>query len=395
MMRNEMYIPKTITVGFQKRSDTFTGKLAYVIYRDHKNKLRKEGSWNGWRDKSIEAVTFDNEPTPGFTLNKGVQRDGYWGNGRSVIRVWDPRDFEFEISVDNLIGILMHSDVSKRDITEPCVFAWYGTELVLLPTNSVEYQESVKYTEKQTVKFSTKSLVVGHTYEQRRGGTDVVYLGRLETYTKKLVTAHDGVTMVNFASKGLAHRFITTDGSERFAPTPSALISRELSDELHPEFATLMDKYFASETAQPVVGLTINPRGGDRYYSDKYIKIDDNTFMSLTYAHNYGGWGRPATASLTISEVVQWDPATHMITRTSPQRSAQVALGVPRGVVDKLEQLKPIYDERVKVASAETNRYVDHSAIISQIAKEQGAGILQLVLTDGKLVDTDYSLFYK
>ena len=47
-----IYIPKKIKVGYQDRSDTYTGKLAYVIYYDEKNKLRKEKSWNGWRRSS-------------------------------------------------------------------------------------------------------------------------------------------------------------------------------------------------------------------------------------------------------------------------------------------------------------------------------------------------------
>lgn len=46
-----IFIPKKINVGFQKRDDTYTGKLAYIIYYDETGKLRKETSWNGWRDK--------------------------------------------------------------------------------------------------------------------------------------------------------------------------------------------------------------------------------------------------------------------------------------------------------------------------------------------------------
>ena len=144
-MKTNLFIPTKIKVGFQKRTDTFTGKLAYVIYYDEKGKIRKETSWSNWRDDKIEAVEFDNTARNGFLFNKGIKRDGYhWGSGRSVIRVYDPRDFEFEITVDNLIGILMHSDVSKRDIVENCVYAWTGGDLVLLPTNSEEYRQSVE-----------------------------------------------------------------------------------------------------------------------------------------------------------------------------------------------------------------------------------------------------------
>ena len=124
-MKSNLFIPKKIHVGFQNRSDTYTGKLAYVIYEDEKGKLRKETSWNSWRDKNIEVKVLDNKPINGFTFNKDIRRESYyWGNGRNVFRVYDQRDFEFEISAGNLVGILAHSDISKREITEECVFAW-------------------------------------------------------------------------------------------------------------------------------------------------------------------------------------------------------------------------------------------------------------------------------
>ena len=35
-----IYIPEKIKVGYQNRNDTYTKKLAYVIYYDEKGKLR-------------------------------------------------------------------------------------------------------------------------------------------------------------------------------------------------------------------------------------------------------------------------------------------------------------------------------------------------------------------
>ena len=91
-----LFIPSKIRVGFQERKGTFTGKLAYVIYYDEKGKLRKEGSWESWRDKNMEPVEFDNTPQTGFIFNKGIQRTAEWfGTGRSVVRLYDSRDFEF------------------------------------------------------------------------------------------------------------------------------------------------------------------------------------------------------------------------------------------------------------------------------------------------------------
>lgn len=181
-MKEELYIPEKIRIGFQTRKDTFTGKLAYVIYFDDKNVLRKETSWENWRDKKIPYIDIDNVPTNGFILNKGVQRYGYHGSGRSVIRIHDPREFEFEISIDNLVGLLMNYDVSKRDIQGECVFAWAGKDLVLLPVNSIEYTSSKKYTEKQGKKLSTKELVKGRTYSQKKSDQLLKYLGYFEWF---------------------------------------------------------------------------------------------------------------------------------------------------------------------------------------------------------------------
>lgn len=44
-MRTTTFVPDRLNVGFQNKSETFSGKLAYVIYYDLSGKLRKEKSW--------------------------------------------------------------------------------------------------------------------------------------------------------------------------------------------------------------------------------------------------------------------------------------------------------------------------------------------------------------
>lgn len=289
-MQTNLYIPKTLTVGFQQRSDTFTGKLAYVIYTDHKGVLRKEKSWESWRDKKIAIQTLNNDPQPGFTLNKGVQRDGHWGSGRSVIRVWDPRDFEFEISIDNLIGILMHADVSKRDITEPCVFAWKGTELILLPTNSAEYQESVSHTEKQERKFSAKDLVIGHTYNVRKDHSKVVYLGRLDRYAVSPVDTDDGYQCKAYQQKPAAkkHVFIDVTSKQVHTKDPSAFLSNVDVEDMNPNFAALLDEYYRSAESQPVAGVTLAHGKHHNYTNLFWCKLSDTEFVELYIKQSYG-----------------------------------------------------------------------------------------------------------
>ena len=50
-MKNNIFMPDKIRVGYQKREGTYTGKLAYVIYYDEKGKLSNysyEGETLGW-----------------------------------------------------------------------------------------------------------------------------------------------------------------------------------------------------------------------------------------------------------------------------------------------------------------------------------------------------------
>lgn len=181
-MKNNTFIPEKIKVGFQKRQGTYTGKLAYVIYFDSKGALRKQRSWESWRDSEIDSQEFTNEPTEGFVLNKGVGGvKGSWSSWNvrnEYIRVYDPRDFEFEISVSNLLFILQETSAIKgKGLEGEFVYGWSGTELVLLPVHSKEYIDSKKHTARQSMKIETKDLKEGFSYVLKNG-TNVLYLGR-------------------------------------------------------------------------------------------------------------------------------------------------------------------------------------------------------------------------
>ena len=187
-MNNTIFIPKRINVGFQNRNDTYTGKLAYVIYYDEKGKLRKEPSWQSWRDKSIEPQEFDNEPMTGFVLNKKVGGICYnWDPRQTYTRVYDPRGFEFEITIPNLLWILENCDCIKgKGLDGEFVYGWDGTELLLVPVTAPEYAECQKL---NAVKFNNsfikgKDLIVGHAYKFT-DDKEYVFLGRYDYYDYK------------------------------------------------------------------------------------------------------------------------------------------------------------------------------------------------------------------
>lgn len=186
-MTSSIFLPRRIRVGFQARNDTYTKRLAYVIYYDEKNKIRKEASWEGWRDHAIEPIEYDNEPTEGFVLNKKV--GGYagdWGDYRQAyVRVYDPRGFEFEITVPNLLYILEHtSSIKGKGLDGKFVYGWDGTDLVLLPTCSPDYAVlaalNTKRFENDTVK--AKDLKIGATY-LTKDNKRCVYMGKFDYYS--------------------------------------------------------------------------------------------------------------------------------------------------------------------------------------------------------------------
>ena len=187
-----IYVPKKIKVGFNKRSDTYTGKLAYVIYYDEKGKLRKETSWNSWRDKSIDSEEYDNEPTSGFVLNKKVgDYSGDWGNHRQAYcRIYDPRGFEFEITINNLLFILEHCTCCPgKGLEGDFVYGWDGKDLVLLPTNSSDYIEIEKYSKRLNERktFKGKDLIIGATY-LTKDNEEWIYMGRFDKWDCRIAT---------------------------------------------------------------------------------------------------------------------------------------------------------------------------------------------------------------
>lgn len=180
-----VFLPKEITIGFQEREGTYTGKLAYIIYKDEKGILRKEKSWNSWRSKEIEPQIKGNVPISGFVLNK--KTGGYatgWNHRQSYIRVYDPRGFEFEITIENLLYILENTNSIKgKGLDGEFVYGWDGKDLILVPTDSPDYKEIIEYSEKvkDNKKISIKDLIIGGTYLTKKN-ENLIYIGKYDSY---------------------------------------------------------------------------------------------------------------------------------------------------------------------------------------------------------------------
>jgi hypothetical protein len=265
---NKLFIAPKIKIGYQSRNDTFNGKLAYIIYFDEKGKLHKEKSWESWRNKSIPADEYENVPIDGFTINKDIKRyNGEWfSSKRTMVRIHDPRGFEFEVTTENLIAILMHTDCSRRSLIGQFVYAWAGQELVLLPTNSEEYQNAIKYTAGLNKKVSIKELIPGMVYKTKRREKDVTYIGRFNYYD----FANSGYRSVHGPRKEKKSHIFTYDNGETFfRKDSSAFLSEKISDTIVSNYAELVEKYNSRIYANKIVAYEIKKVDFNSKLSDK------------------------------------------------------------------------------------------------------------------------------
>jgi len=260
-----LFIPTRLKVGYQNREDTYTNKLAYVIYYDSKGKLRKETSWESWRNKSIKHNEYDNVPTSGFILNRngGGVKDYYYWNARSeFVRVYDPRGFEFEISIPNLLFILSISGSTPgKGLEGEFVYGWDGANLVLLPVNSQDYKLSMNFTNKQTNKIDRKSLIIGGSYtiKSDKQNNAFLYLGKLNYMNVR----YDG-----FTKNTAKDVFVSLDKDIRFHTFKISELAECVDSNIHEKYADLRIKYDNS-----IFNLTFDKIEVEETTYDKNVNI--------------------------------------------------------------------------------------------------------------------------
>lgn len=347
-MNSKLFIAEKVKVGFNPRTDTYSGKLGYVIGFDGK-KWRKEPSWDGWRyhhmdddtyeqkkrtqyndniarekknhadyvksykqdpnryywykqyaemteenylkqriptydkftpnlgrvssDESLKPIEFDNVPTEGFVLNKKV--GGYsngWDHRATYCRVYDPRGFEFEISVPNLLFILQECNAMKgKGLEGTFVYAWDGKDLVLLPTTSLDYQESQKFTEMQSQKIGVKDLVEGCTYKTKQM-EEYIYLGRFNWFDEHYRYSSDKYDKVSCTKKHVFYKVGKPNyGSRIEGFTSLSKFAIKTNDTPVSNYADLLDEFNNSKFSGVI---------------DKLQEIDAFIPTELTYSHH-------------------------------------------------------------------------------------------------------------
>lgn len=269
-----IFIPRNIKVGYVEKKSTYSGKLAYITYYDQNKILRKEISWKGWINESIGIDSFSNEPTEGFVLNK--QAGGYssgWNHRQTYIRVYDPRGFEFEITVENLLYILENvNSVKGKGLDGKFVYAWEGTRVVLVPVAAPDYKAAKEYSDMlfDSDTLKGKDLILGARYNTKQGNV-VTYLGRFDYFP-------EGVRR----KKTIKKYFFRTDSDSRW-------LMYEIVSSLKNKIISLADENCAENYAEMITELSresiYSPEDKSKFkYTEvSYEKISNSSQMSHLY----------------------------------------------------------------------------------------------------------------
>jgi hypothetical protein len=269
----------------------------------------------GVHDEGVAPIEFDNVPTEGFVLNK--KAGGYssgWNHRQTYSRVYDPRGWEFEITVPNLLYILQEcSSFKGKGLEGQFVYSWAGKDLVLLPVLSPDYVACEDFTNTQSMKIGKKDLAEGHTYLTSKM-EKLVYLGYYPVYedTWNNKTAieckydeDDFVSKSRSENKHVFKVVLKTEPQEiddeddedydvksdiRFEFLSSfSRLKKKVSDVVDPNFANWVDAYLKSEYASLADHVIVVPLHKDFFKSlrweQKVFKFGEiNSVKDLTTA---------------------------------------------------------------------------------------------------------------
>lgn len=169
--------------------------------QDYDNASPVRSKYHIPRVEGVAYKVYDNvpnEPRFGFRITQAISRGGSWNGNNKVVRIEDPRGFELEISVDNLVKMMSMTTFVDGVCQEKCVWGRQGAANVLLPVNSVPYTEAVSvtaYRAKETI--SLRDVNFGDTVVLKKTenfqGLAGEYMGAYHVYSLQTLYKSDDV----------------------------------------------------------------------------------------------------------------------------------------------------------------------------------------------------------
>jgi uncharacterized protein YkvS len=156
--------------------------LSYMTYYEDNAAFKKrQATGLTWAvpGASKTGIIVDNTPQEGF---KVLSVESRWTTQNKVFRIRDPRGFVVEIPTGNLNKILECAVVDHGVIMGECIWGREVADHLLIPKNSVLFQEATLNMEKLDSKIKIKDVAVGEIIELTGHSSlnKVIYLGKFK-----------------------------------------------------------------------------------------------------------------------------------------------------------------------------------------------------------------------
>lgn len=180
-------IPEKVYVGFQGRRTEDEVPLGFMTpYDETAAGKKRQATVDSWaqgygygREKTFNSIVIDNAPMIGFKIGRAIRRSSRYSGTSTSVRIEDPRGFELEISIENLVMLMKNNIMEDCELQQECVWGREGAKNVLLPVNSEDYALYLKTQTLISNKVSLKDIKVGDVIKLLGDADSYEYMGAM------------------------------------------------------------------------------------------------------------------------------------------------------------------------------------------------------------------------
>ena len=207
-----------------KREDITVAPLAFLTpYEDNAAGKKRQESVDQWLsgrywEKEDDSAQPDvrilpNKPQTGFRVVDVASR---WSTSNKFARIYDPSGFELEISIDNLVDLMLYSVVDHGEIQGELIWARDGAHNRLIPVTSDLYKNALR--EGQVLEPEVGDII------EAQHGYRYVYLG---TGYLQPVGVAGKETVTKIGSSSLNWPFVNHGYRENYSIEPEFIATRQ------------------------------------------------------------------------------------------------------------------------------------------------------------------------
>jgi hypothetical protein len=206
------------------------------------------------------------------------------------------------------------------------------------------------------------------------------------------------VTRKQTKKKAKGHAFFCIESKTIEIRDPADYLSSVALEEVHPQFADMVDEYYSHVESQPFVGIDIDTTSTKSGY-ERVVQLDHGYVRLNVETSNYCDAAMPLITGVAGFTIFNAETNTVEYTHDSnysggysyyrsPSYDAREFPGLSRGDLRLLDLICKINAEWTETLTNDTvarHDYHQRNVLRSAILRKYGVGVLRYKLADGKL----------